>query len=65
MRNSISCLIELHQIACQKRGICLSKDYRNSKEKLLWQCEKGYRWYATAFSVKIRGNWRPTCKHKH
>lgn len=61
MRNSIYSLQELHQIAYQKRGNCLSKDYHNSKEKLLWQCEKGHLWYATAFSIKIRESWCPYC----
>jgi len=40
-------LIEMHRIARERGGDCLSKRYVNSKVKLLWLCEKGHQWFAT------------------
>lgn len=54
-------LIELQRIAIQKGGRCLATNYKNSKTKLLWECMKGHRWYATAFSIKTRKSWCPQC----
>lgn len=61
-------MAQVKQLAELKGGKCLSGDYRNSKIKLLWQCEKGHQWYASTFSIKIRNSWCPVCykfsKHK-
>jgi Zn finger protein HypA/HybF involved in hydrogenase expression len=54
-------LTELQQLAEQKSGRCLATHYVNSKTKLLWQCEKGHQWNATAFSIKTRDSWCPVC----
>lgn len=48
-------------IAGQRGGNCLSKQYINSKEKLLWECGKGHVWEATPFSIKVRQSWCPVC----
>jgi hypothetical protein len=53
--------IEKMQAVARKRaGTCLSKEYVNSKTKLLWQCEKSHQWRATPGSV-VTGSWCPTC----
>lgn len=54
-------LIEMHRIAREKGGDCLSKRYVNSKVKLIWQCENGHSWYSTPFSIKVRKSWCPHC----
>ena len=51
----------VQQIALLNGGKCLSEEYHNSKEKLLWQCEKGHKWYASVFSIKNRSSWCPEC----
>jgi hypothetical protein len=48
-------------IAKQRGGNCLSKRYINSKEKLLWECNEGHRWFSTPFSIKVRKSWCPQC----
>jgi hypothetical protein len=54
-------LIEMHRIARERGGDCLSKRYVNSKVKLLWQCSCGHQWLATPFSIKVRNSWCPVC----
>jgi hypothetical protein len=54
-------LAGLKELAQQRGGNCLATEYTNSKTKMLWQCQNGHQWYATAFSVKIRKSWCPEC----
>ena len=51
---------EMKRLAASKNGKCLSKNYINSKTKLLWQCEKGHKWEAIPSSIKV-GTWCPKC----
>lgn len=57
MKSSIE---EMHTVAHERGGRCLSDTYVNSMMKLLWECAKGHRWRATPHSVK-RGSWCPIC----
>jgi hypothetical protein len=50
----------MEKLARRHGGCCLSKEYRNSKSKLLWQCEKRHSWQAVPVSVR-RGSWCPVC----
>lgn len=54
-------LTKMQTIAKQRGGKCLSTQYINSKEKLLWQCSKRHKWEATPFSIKVRKSWCPIC----
>ncbi len=54
-------LIEMQLIAKQCGGECLSEQYINNKERLLWKCGRGHRWYSSPFSIKIRKSWCPQC----
>jgi len=54
-------LEEIQAIAMQRGGKCLSKEYINSKTKLLWECSEGHQWQAVLDSVK-RGSWCAVCK---
>jgi hypothetical protein len=50
----------MRAIALGRGGICLSKEYLDSRGKLLWECERGHRWGATPGSV-VAGSWCPAC----
>lgn len=55
--------------ALEKKGRLVSKYYLNVKTKLLWQCEHGHLWAASANSVretkKRKGSWCPVCVNKN
>lgn len=55
---------ELQDFAHLKDGKCLSKEYTNNKDKLLWECKNGHQWHATARDVKSN-KWCPYCAGKH
>lgn len=52
---------EVRELARSKGGKCLSEEYHNSKVKMLWECKKGHRWFASTFSIKTRNSWCPEC----
>lgn len=49
-------------IAASRGGRCLSTEYRNVGNPLLWRCKEGHQWIATAASVR-GGKWCPLCAH--
>ncbi|MBW6461625.1 MAG: zinc-ribbon domain-containing protein [DPANN group archaeon] len=51
---------EMHKIAKDRGGKCLSKKYINSYTDLKWCCKKGHEWETTHDSIK-KGKWCPTC----
>jgi thiol-disulfide isomerase/thioredoxin len=55
-----STLNEIQQLAKVKGGKCLSTEYKNSNQKLLWQCSKGHQWESTLAHIK-KGSWCHTC----
>lgn len=52
---------EMHRIASDRGGKCLSGEYTNSFVKLRWECSLGHQWEAIPSNVK-RGAWCPHCK---
>ena len=54
---------QLHQIAEERGGQCLSDEYKHSRHKLLWECKNGHQWEAAPANVK-RGTWCPYCARK-
>ena len=56
---------EMHRIAKERGGKCLSKKYVNSSTHLIWQCAEGHSWPASYDTIKgtknRRGNWCPDC----
>lgn len=54
-------LLLAQQVAENKGGKCLSKKYTNNREKLLWQCDNGHKWYADLNHVKDGNKWCPYC----
>ena len=55
---------DMHTIAKERGGRCLSKTYVNVDTKLKWQCEKGHVWEAIPDCIKNRGQWCPYCSGK-
>ena len=51
---------DMHKIAKERNGKCLSTEYVNNKTKLNWQCSEGHEWSAVPSSV-MKGSWCPTC----
>ena len=51
---------EMHDLAKQKEGKCLSKEYVNAHTKLMWQCKEGHTWKATPNKIQS-GRWCPLC----
>ncbi|MDN4605893.1 hypothetical protein [Sporosarcina highlanderae] len=54
---------EMHSIAKERGGRCLSTEYINNSTHLLWECSIGHTWKANANNIKS-GTWCPRCKHK-
>ncbi|MBI4931808.1 MAG: hypothetical protein HY841_13660 [Bacteroidetes bacterium] len=50
----------MQELASHRGGKCLSKEYWDSKTKLVWRCEKGHTWDAYPFQIQ-RGSWCPAC----
>ena len=53
-------IAEMRELASSKGGKCLSKQYRNSKTKLKWQCSEGHVWESAPGNI-ISGRWCPVC----
>lgn len=53
-------LIACQDFAKNKNGNCLSTEYRNNREKLIWQCYLGHIWEANWGNIQ-RGKWCPSC----
>lgn len=56
-------LNELHIIAQQRGGCCLSDEYINSSSKLIFQCKHGHQFESCRDYIKA-GNWCPFCAGK-
>ena len=58
------CNIEdMHTIAEQRQGKCLSTEYTNDRTPLWWQCQHNHQWHATPGRIK-QNRWCPTCSGK-
>ncbi len=56
-RSSIS---EMQKLAKRRGGRCLSKDYTNNQNPLIWECALGHQWQAKPGNI-ITGTWCPEC----
>lgn len=58
-------LADLRRLARERRGKCLSRQYVNGRRPLVWECEFGHKWKASAEQVKgglrKKGTWCPEC----
>jgi hypothetical protein len=55
---------DCQRLAEERGGKCLSKKYKNNKEKMLWECSKGHQWESRFDLMKSKGNWCPQCAIK-
>jgi len=53
-------IAEMHQIAKNKGGECLSEEYTNNATKLKWRCGKGHVWEARPLNIRS-GYWCHQC----
>ncbi len=53
---------EMIEIAINRGGECLSKNYNGLKMNLSWKCAVGHIWDATPNNVKNHKSWCPHCK---
>jgi len=49
------------QIAIDRGGECLSKEYKRADLKLKWKCKYGHVWESDLHHVKNDGTWCPEC----
>lgn len=54
-------LQEIYIIAKNRDGVCLSTEYKNKDEKLLWKCKNNHIWAANLRNVKGNNSWCPKC----
>lgn len=52
---------DLHNIAAERGGKCLSLGYENIKKKYMWECEHGHKWEAPLGYIIHQQTWCPTC----
>ncbi|PFM22979.1 hypothetical protein COJ41_14915 [Bacillus thuringiensis] len=50
----------MHRLAKQRGGECLSQIYEGSSKHLEWKCEKNHVWKASPDNIKA-GKWCPIC----
>ncbi len=54
-------LDDMHAVAAERSGKCISTHYKNTTTHLIWECADGHRWRATAKNVRQHGTWCPAC----
>jgi hypothetical protein len=52
-------ILHMRQIAAERGGKCLSKEYQNNHTPLQWRCGEGHEWWARP--QDIRRTWCPYC----
>jgi hypothetical protein len=54
---------DMQELAAKRGGKCLSKEYKNNKTELKWQCSEGHIWKAPPHSI-LSNRWCLKCSHK-
>lgn len=52
---------EMKNIAKERGGKCLSREYIDNGTDLLWECSDGHQWKANPRNVKNNQSWCPVC----
>ena len=55
---------DMHMIAKQRAGKCLSRQYIRDSSNLIWECSEGHRWEATPNNIK-KGTWCSKCGYEN
>jgi hypothetical protein len=53
-------IADMHQLANERGGKCLSDTYMGINKKLLWECSEEHQWEAAPNNIK-NGTWCPVC----
>lgn len=53
---------DMHELANNFGGKCLSSSYTNNRTKLEWMCINGHKFFQTPEKIKSRGYWCKECK---
>ncbi|RGB42492.1 hypothetical protein C1646_750996 [Rhizophagus diaphanus] len=56
-------LNDAYAVVESQGGQCLSTQYTNNKDPLLWHCSNNHEWYAPLYRLKNHNKWCPTCGH--
>lgn len=56
-------LAELHALAVERGGVCLSDTYVSTNRSLKWRCSNGHEWSARPADI-INGKWCPVCSSR-
>ncbi|WP_027803839.1 hypothetical protein [Paraburkholderia dilworthii] len=51
---------DMHAVARERGGECLSTLYVNNETKLRWRCAQGHEWDAKPMHIRL-GTWCPKC----
>ncbi len=51
---------KMQDVAKERGGVCLSKNYINTATSLKWRCSKGHTWNARVYNI-LTGTWCPEC----
>jgi len=54
---------DLQQLAINKGGLLITKQYINAMTKMLWKCENGHKWWASTNDIK-HDHWCARCYHE-
>jgi len=54
-------IIDCQNEAKTKGGKCISTEYKNSDDNLIWECAEKHIWMTTFNAVKNAGHWCPEC----
>ncbi|MBL7914651.1 MAG: hypothetical protein JNL49_06355 [Bacteroidia bacterium] len=54
-------IADLNAIVAPRKGVCLSKEYIDTKVSYKWRCESGHTFDMTITSIRV-GAWCPMCR---
>jgi hypothetical protein len=56
-------IADMHEMARDRGGQCLSRTYHNTQDPLLWRCAEGHEWSAQPTKLR-QGSWCPRCSER-
>jgi hypothetical protein len=54
---------DMQEMAAERGGRCLSREYVDLHTELRWECAEGHRWRATPMKVRFAKAWCPRCPY--
>jgi hypothetical protein len=56
-------IADMHEMARDRGGQCLSRTYHNTQDALRWRCAEGHEWSAQPTKLR-QGSWCPRCSER-